>query len=60
MEELRNFWNEEDGMGTVELVLIIAALVAIALLFRNRIISFITTALENVFGDQTMQGTHVS
>ena len=60
MEELRNFWNEEDGLGTVELVLIIAALVALALLFRNRIISFITTALENVFGDQTMQGTHVS
>lgn len=50
MNDLQKFWNEEDGMGTVEIVLIIAALVAVALLFKNKLIDFMNTALENVFG----------
>ncbi len=55
MTELRDFWNEEDGMGTVEMVLIIAALVAIALLFRRAIVDFIQGALASVFGDKTKE-----
>lgn len=49
MNDLQKFWNEEDGMGTVEIVLIIAALVAVALLFKNKLIDFMNTALGNVF-----------
>lgn len=60
MKSIYEFWNEEEGMGTVEMVLIIAALVAVALLFRNAIIEFITTALGNVFGSATTDGTKVS
>ena len=64
MTDLREFWNEEDGMGTVEMVLIIAALVAVALLFRNKIIEFIQTSLEKVFkgadtGTSTGKGTEL-
>lgn len=47
---LRNFWKEESGMGTVEIVLIIAALVAVALIFKDAIISFVQDAIENIFG----------
>ncbi len=60
MTELRDFWNEEDGMGTVEMVLIIAALVAIALLFRKAILDFIKGALANVFGSDTQNATKVT
>ncbi len=60
MTELKDFWYEEDGMGTVEMVLIIAALVAIALLFRKAIIDFITNALASVFGSDTQAGTKVT
>ena len=60
MKSIHEFWNEEEGMGTVEMVLIIAALVAIALLFRKAIIDFITTALGNVFGSDTTDGTKVT
>lgn len=47
---IRNFLMDEDGMGTVELVLIIAALVTIAIIFRNQITDFVKTQLENIFG----------
>ena len=40
MELLKEFYMEEDGMGTVELVMIIAARMCIALLFREQIFNF--------------------
>ncbi len=49
---LKRFWYEEDGMGTVEIVIIIAVLVAIALIFKNGITKFVTD-LMNKFFDPT-------
>lgn len=46
---LKNFFMDEEGMGTVELVLIIAALVSIAIIFRNAIIGFVRNQLSSVF-----------
>jgi Flp pilus assembly pilin Flp len=51
---LKDFLHEEDGMGTVEIVLIIAVLVGIALIFRDAIIKFAVGIMENVFGDDTI------
>jgi hypothetical protein len=51
---LKDFLYEEDGMGTVEIVLIIAVLVGIALIFRDAIIKFAVGIMENVFGDDTI------
>lgn len=56
---LKNFFRDEEGMGTVELVLIIAALVAVAILFRNAIMGFINDALGNVFGDKTKKALDI-
>lgn len=56
---LRNFWKEESGMGTVEIVLIIAALVAVALIFKDAIINFVQDAIDNIFGSAT-EGTQVN
>lgn len=49
MELLKRFWKEEDGMGTVELVMIIAALMCIALLFREKITDFTGNIIKLVF-----------
>lgn len=38
-------------MGTVEIVIIVAVLVGIALIFRDAIIRFITDIMSSVFGD---------
>lgn len=47
----KDFLKEEDGLGTVEIVIIIAVLVGIALIFRNAIIDFVRNILSNVFND---------
>jgi Flp pilus assembly pilin Flp len=37
-EKLQQFWQEEDGIGTLEILLIIAVIVIIAIAFRKWII----------------------
>ena len=37
----KRFWADESGMGTVEIILIIAVLMAIALIFKNAIIEWV-------------------
>ncbi|MGI6776774.1 MAG: Flp1 family type IVb pilin [Acetivibrionales bacterium] len=51
---IRSHLKKEEGMGTVEIVIIIAVLVGIALIFRDAIIDFVTGIMENVFGDGTI------
>lgn len=48
---MEKFWREEDAVETVEVVLILAALVGVALIFRNAIFEFIRTAVDSIFGD---------
>lgn len=48
------FLKEEDGLGTVEIVIIIAVLVGIALIFRDAIINFVTGIMKGVFADDSI------
>lgn len=50
----KSFLCEEDGLGTVEIVVIIAVLVGIALIFRDAIIKFVTDIMKNVFADDNI------
>lgn len=49
--EVKNFWNDEEGLGTLEIILIAAVLVAVALLFRDRITSWVKQLLDNIGGE---------
>jgi Flp pilus assembly pilin Flp len=53
-ELFKNFFKDEDGLGTVEIVVIIAVLVGIALIFRDAIIKFATGIMRGVFGDESI------
>ncbi len=46
---VKGFLKEEDGMGTVEVVLILAVLVTIALIFRKTITKWVEDTLGNIF-----------
>ena len=48
---MKDFIKEEDGMGTVEIVVIIAVLVGLALIFRTSVIGFVKNALVKIFGE---------
>ncbi|WP_139996336.1 Flp1 family type IVb pilin [Paenibacillus paridis] len=41
MQAIRAFWAEEEGLGTLEIILIIAVVIIIALLFKDWIIELI-------------------
>lgn len=52
----KSFLKEEDGLGTVEIVAIIAILIGLALIFRKAIFSFVNQILDKIFssaGDVT-------
>lgn len=49
---LKQFIREEDGLGTVELVLLIAILVGLALMFRKTIVSFVQKVLRSIEGNE--------
>ncbi|GBF76446.1 hypothetical protein PA598K_04919 [Paenibacillus sp. 598K] len=46
----KQFWNEEDGIGTLEIVLIIAVIVVIAIIFKDWIIGLVKDILEKAGG----------
>lgn len=49
MNLMKRFLMEEDGLGTVELVLILAALVSIAIIFKGKIVTFVKTHTGKIF-----------
>lgn len=49
MKQLRSFLREEDGMGTVEIILIIVVLVGLVLIFKDKIESIV----DDLFGKLT-------
>ncbi|HEY9062469.1 MAG TPA: Flp1 family type IVb pilin [Pseudobacteroides sp.] len=46
---IKSFLKEEDGLGTVEIVIIIAVLVGLAIIFREVIFSFLKQILGKLF-----------
>lgn len=55
MDLLKQFYEEEDGMGVVEIVMIIAALMCIALLFRDRITDFARKIMDTIFKPESVK-----
>ena len=54
---LRRFWHDEDGMGTIEIVIIIAVLVAVALIFRDTITAFAKDLMQSLFKKPTIDNS---
>ena len=46
------YLRSKSGMSTVEVVIIIAVLVGVALLFREAIMSFIREIIDSVFNNE--------
>lgn len=51
LKNLKNLIREEDGMGTVEIILIIVVLVGLVILFKDRI----TSLVDNIFDKITRE-----
>ena len=53
--EWRSFLAEEDGVGVIEVVLILVVLIGLVIIFKKQI----TTLLENVFKEINKQSKEV-
>lgn len=49
MELVKRFIREEDGLGTVEMVIIVAVLVGVALIFREALFGFVDELVGKIF-----------
>lgn len=48
MREFKLFLEEEDGMGVVEVILIIVILIGLALLFKKQITALVNKILKKI------------
>ena len=48
MKLLKRFWMEEDGIGVVEIVLILVILVALIVIFKDKITTIISNAFSQI------------
>ena len=46
---VKGFFKDEEGMGTIEIVVIIAVLVALALIFKDGIMGFVNDLMDEFF-----------
>ena len=47
-KEVEKFWNEEDGMGVVEIVLITVVLIGLVIIFKSQITSLVNKLLSKM------------
>lgn len=48
LKQLKRFWKEEDGMGVVEIALIIIVLISLVVIFKDKIVDLVNNLLETV------------
>lgn len=46
MGSVKSFWKEEEGLGTLEMILIIAVLIAVVLLFKDKILDVVEALIK--------------
>ena len=52
LKKIRDLFTEEDGMGTVEIILIIVVLVGLVVIFRTQITAIVNSLFRKIT-DQT-------
>lgn len=47
-KRFRDFWREEDGMGTVEVILIIVVLIGLVIIFKTQLTQIVNNIFEKI------------
>ncbi len=51
LKNLRDFLREEEGMGTVEIILIIVVLIGLVIIFKTQLRSLVQKVFEKITKD---------
>lgn len=58
VKAMKEFWRDEEGLGTLEILLIVVVLVGVALMFKDRITDWVRSILTELDGKMG-EGTKV-
>ena len=48
IRELQTFWEEEDAVGVVEIILILVVLIGLVIIFKKQLVSLVNSLLSKV------------
>ena len=48
MEHVRGFWAEEDGVGVVEVILILVVLIGLVIIFKSQLTSLVNSIFKKI------------
>ncbi len=48
IDRARSFWKDEDGMGTVEIILIIVVLIGLVIVFKQQISGIVESVFQTI------------
>jgi len=48
MKKMKNFLVEDDGMGVVEIILIIIVLIGLVIIFKKQLVSLVNTIMSKM------------
>ena len=51
LKGFKDFLREEEGMGTVEIILIIVVLIGLVIIFKNQLRSLVESVFEKISSD---------
>ena len=51
LKGIKDFFREEDGMGTVEIILIIVVLIGLVIIFKTQLRSLVESVFEKITQD---------
>jgi len=54
LKNAASFWREEEGLGTLEMILIIAVLIAVVLVFKDEIVKVVKSLIQTA-GDKSQE-----
>ncbi len=48
MEHMREFWTEEDGVGVVEIILILVVLIGLVVIFKSQLTNLVNRIFKKI------------
>lgn len=57
---IKDFWYEEDGIGVVEIILILVVLIMLIVIFREQITKIVKSAFEQINGGSDKINSNIS
>ena len=53
MNWLKRFWEEEDGVGVVEIILILVVLIGLVIIFKTQLTSLVNSIFQKITSESS-------